>query len=432
MPKPFLLVTTVLTVILMTLVACTGATSAPEPKENPDPVSIAATSALPANTPTPEATETPTSTPSPAPSERSTDVPKATPPAPPSPPTPEVLIPLDIQDPQALLAALSDSELACIGDPEGLAWTLAGPGTAAREVQAELFGCLEDETLTRLFLLGFVPGTGTPGKETMLSPETSQCVRAAFEVIDPRAVMTAGVEGDPGRAMAGSMAAFMVTAACLNDAEWEQAGPEMGMSPEDREAGQCIMEALGGPAEMAAAMTAAQEGDFADLAEAGERCGLDLGPVPGQMPTDPPEAPTPGPLPTQVNQAPSQEQDIPALTDDQVTKMSEVISSHPLLTVMLQGGYTINDYGPWVAGDRTFIGAIAEIFLTTPTDYQGSLPMVGFEPAEDGSKEYLSGTLNITASGIKRLVVLVDIAEEVVVGIEIGESDTLTLSADGE
>ena len=96
---------------------------------------------------------------------------------------------------------------------------------APGEEQAELFGCLEDETLARLFLAGFVPGPETPGSETLLSPETSQCVRAAFEVIDPRTVMTAGIEGDPGRAMAGSMAAFMVTTACLNDEEWEEAAP---------------------------------------------------------------------------------------------------------------------------------------------------------------------------------------------------------------
>ena len=142
-----------------------------------------------------------------------------------------------------------------------------------------------------------------------------------------------------------------------------------------------------------------------------------MGPPPGQ-------APTPVPLPTQVNQAPSQAQDIPALTDDQVAKMQESISVDPILTVMLQGGYTINDYGPWVAGDRTFIGAIAKIFLTTPTDYQGNLPIVAFEPAEDGSKEYISEAVNITATGIRSLIILVDLAEEEVVGIEIGDSDT--------
>ena len=39
--------------------------------------------------------------------------------------------------------------------------------------------------------------------------------------------MTAGIEGDPGRAMAGSMAAFPVTIACLTDQEWEKAGPAL-------------------------------------------------------------------------------------------------------------------------------------------------------------------------------------------------------------
>ena len=422
MPKPFLLITTVLTVILMALAACTGATPAPDPTETPAPSPIAAATPLPANTPAP------TETPAPSPTETPTAASIATPTIPPTPLTTGVLVPLDIQNPQALESSLSDAELDCIGNPERLARTLAGAGMATREEQAELFGCLEDETLARLFLAGLVPGLEP------LSPETSQCVRAAFEVIDPRTVMTAGIEGDPGRAMAGSMTALLVTTACLNDEEWERTGPEMGMGPgpEDREAGQCLMEVLGGPGEMAKAMTAAQEGDFAALTRAGAECGLEMGPPSGQAPTGPSPAPTPAPLPTQVNQAPSQAQDIPALTDDQVTKMKESISGDPILTVMLQGGYTINDYGPWVAGDRTFIGAIAKIFLTTPTDYQGSLPMVGFEPAEDGSKEYISETFNVTATGIKSLIILVDIAEEEVVGIEIGESDTLTFSAGRE
>ena len=321
---------------------------------------------------------------------------------------------------------MSDAELDCIGEPDRLVGALAGLGTPSPDALAEIFGCLEDETLTRLFLASFVPVTAP------LSPQSSQCVRAAFDVINPREVMTAGLEGDPGAAMAGSMAALTVTIACLNDEEWEAAAQEMGMRPEERAGMQCLMNAVGGPREMATAMRAAQEGDLTDLTKVGAECGLDMGTQPGQTPTGLSPVPTPVPLPTQVNQAPSQTQDIPALTDDQVAKMNESISGDPLLTVMLQGGYTINDYGPWVAGDRTFIGAIAEIFLTTPTDYQGGLPLVAFEPAEDGSKEYRSKTFNITASGIKSLFILVDIAEEEVVGIEIGESDTLTLSAEGE
>ena len=410
-------------VILVGVLACSEATPTPAPTETTAPGNITATPALPANPPAPEG-ETPQ--PPPTPTERPTVALTATPAIPPTPSAPGTLVPADIQDPQALISSLSDAEMDCIGDPDRLVGALAGLGTPSRDVMAELFGCLEDETLARLLLAGFVPGPEP------LSPETSQCVRAAFEVIDPRSVMTAGLEGNPGAAMAGSMAALFVTTACLNDKEWARSGPEMGMGPEEREGMQCLMQALGGPGRMAEAMALAQEGDFDTLARAGTDCGLDMEPPPGQTPTGPSPAPTPVPLPTQVNQAPSQAQDIPALTDDQVTKMNESISGDLLLTVMLQGGYTINDYGPWVAGDRTFIGAIAEIILTTPTDYQGSLPMVGFEPAEDGSKEYRSRTFNITASGIKSIFILVDIAGEEVVGIEMGESDTLTLSAEGE
>ena len=402
--------------ILMALLACTTATPVPSPTAAPAQRDAAATPALQPDTPVPEATATPASSPEPATTER----PTATPAVPATPTPPGVLAPLPLQDPQALLSELSDAEVDCIGgDAEKLARSLPPPNTAPAEELGEFIQCLDDETLARIFLAGFVPGTEP------LSLESSACVRAAFDVIKPRKVMTAGLEGDPGAAMAGSMAALTVTIACLNDEEWEAAAPGLGMRLEERAGMQCLMAALDGPREMATAMRAAQEGDLTGLAKAGAECGLDMGPPPGQ-------ASTPVPLPTQVNQAPSQSQDIPALTDDQVARMKESISGDPILTVMLQGGYTINDYGPWVAGDRTFIGAIAEIFLTSPTDHQGSLPMVGFEPAEDGSKEYRSGTFNITATGIKSLIILVDIAEEAVVGIEIGESDTFTLSADGE
>ena len=198
-----------------------------------------------------------------------------------------VLSPLQVLDSSALLSELSDTELACIGDnPEKLAQSLAGPGSAPREEQAKLIGCLEDEALARIFLAGFVPGPGP------LSQETSDCVRAGFAVIDPRAVMTAGMEGDPGRAMAGSMTALSVTIACLNDEEWEAAASMTGMQPEEREGMRCLLDQLGGPGEMAEAMKAAGEGDFTDLAKARADCGLDMGPAPGQAPATPPPTPT--------------------------------------------------------------------------------------------------------------------------------------------
>ena len=104
--------------------------------------------------------------------------------------------------------------------------------------------------------------------------------------------MTAGIEGDVGRATAESMAALSVTVACLNDKEWEETAPSLGMNLDERVGMQCLLAALGGPGPMAAAMTAAQEGHFTTLAQAGAECGLGMGPVPRQVPGTPPPAPT--------------------------------------------------------------------------------------------------------------------------------------------
>ena len=268
MLKLFLTATITLLVTLATLTACSDPTPAPETQA---PTSTPTPTATPASTDVPVSTEAPT--------ERPTATPRATPASPPTPePTatparPGVLAPLQALDSGAMFSELSDAEKECIGENP--------------ERQTRYVGCLEDETLTRVFLAGFVPGPGP------LSQESSDCVRAAFEVINPREVMTAGIEGDPGRAMAGSMAALSVTMACLNDEEWEATAPIVEMGPDDREGMQCLMEALGGPGNMAAAMTAAQEGEFAELASAGTECGLEMGPPPGQAPATPPPASTP-------------------------------------------------------------------------------------------------------------------------------------------
>jgi hypothetical protein len=239
--KLFLTATITLIVTLATLTACSDTTPAPE--EVPTPIQVSSGTAAPASTDAPVSTETP--------AERPTAAPKATPASTPTPgPTatpapPAVLAPLQALDISALLSELSANELACIGDDAGkLVRSLAGPGQASREEQAKFIGCLEDETIARLFLAGFVPGPGP------LSQETPDCVRAAFEVIDPRAVMTAGIEGNSGRAMAGSMAAFSVTMACLNDEEWDSAALKMGIETDGREGMRCLLEQLGGPGEM--------------------------------------------------------------------------------------------------------------------------------------------------------------------------------------
>ena len=209
------------------------------------------------------------------------------------------LAPLRLQDSQALVSSLSEAELACIGGvPETLERVRAWPSQEAKDEMLRLIGCLSDETLARLFLAGFMPGTEP------LSRETSDCVRAVFAVIDPKEVMNAGLEDDPeraGRAMAASTAAATTATACLNDLEWERSIWMKEMEPQERAERRCLMKVLGGPGEMAKSVRAEREGDSAGLEEAAAACGLDREPATGQGPASPPPAPTgtpePGPDP---------------------------------------------------------------------------------------------------------------------------------------
>ena len=345
MLKLFLPATIFFLIALATLTACSDTTPAPE--EVPTPTQVSAKVATPASTDALVSTQAPT--------EKPTAAPRA---MPASPPTPEptatpallgVLAPLQVLDSFALLSELSANELACVGDnPEKLARSLAGTGSAPREEQAKLIGCLKDETLARIFLAGFVPGPGP------LSQETSDCVRAGFAVIDPRAVMTAGMEGDPERAMAGSMTALSVTIACLNDEEWDAAASKMGMRPDEREGMRCLLDQLGGPGEMAEAMKAAGEGDFTDLAKAGADCELDMGPAPGQAPVTPPptptvEAPTPvsTPVPATATSTPVPTGAAPTPTTTLVTTL--VITVAPIPADIPE--YDRGDWKHWVDAD---------------------------------------------------------------------------------
>ena len=310
-------------VILIALAACSDPEPTPETAATPTPRVVAANTPLPAITPAPTATATTTPTTEPTATSGATSLPPA-------------------QDENALLASLSDDELACTGgDPERMIAALTGKGPASMEEQARLTQCLDDDTVYLIFMATIVP--------LPLSEETSGCITAALEVIDPRAVMTAGLEGDPQTAMAGSMAAFTVAIACLNDEEWATAAPRVGMGPEDREGIVCIMAALGGPAEMAKAMTEAMKaGEVAeesDLFTAGLECEMEPWPEPAATPG--PAAKTPAPTPTAAVETP-RETATPGTTSTATATPATTSTKTLVITVAaIPGGLPEYDRGDW-------------------------------------------------------------------------------------
>ena len=284
--RTLILATLIILATLANLVACSEPTPDPTATPAPAPASIAATPALPPNVPTQEGAATPTPSPEPTPTVRPTASPTTSPtstptPEPTSTQTPDSrLASLPYQDPEGLRAALSDGELLCLSDdPEELAEVLSVSETTSPEEYARRLGCLTDEAAARLFLTGLVPGSNP------LSMEASNCFREAFEVIDPKSVMTADTNGDPERAMAGSMTALMVSLACLTD---EEINPGRAIRPEDGAAMQCLVDALGGPGQMAEAVTLAQEGEVATFNAAAEVCGTEPVPVSSQVAVIPP------------------------------------------------------------------------------------------------------------------------------------------------
>ena len=184
-----------------------------------------------------------------------------------------MLAPLVLDDPEAVASELSDPELACLAgtaDTGRLLQIFADPGLATPEEGTQLVTCLEDETLLRIFLTGFI------GEAKPLTLETSDCVRTGFEGIDLRSVMLAGTGGDEESAMAGSMAAFITTLACLSEEEWLAIAPAMDMDPSERDSLLCLTEELGGPEGMAQALSGEDESGMMAFFAASAECGLQM------------------------------------------------------------------------------------------------------------------------------------------------------------
>ena len=156
-----------------------------------------------------------------------------------------VIAPLNMQDPQALMSALSPDELSCVlqnADLQVLQKLLSAPDTATPEEAEGFITCLEDETLLTFFLVPFTSQTGA------LSEETSACLRSGFEEIDIREMLLMAVTAPE----AGGMAGFVVTLSCLNEEEWETASPALELGPYNPEGLQCVLDKVGGPEGLAA------------------------------------------------------------------------------------------------------------------------------------------------------------------------------------
>ena len=256
----------VLLLMVVALLACAGPEPTPVPTSTPTPEPTP----TPIPDPTPTSTPAPTATPEPTP----TSEPEAM--APQKPESSGAIAPLRMDDPQAFLSELSSAEQSCVSEnvaPDRMQALLSSPDLVTPEENAALVQCLEDETITRLFLTGLIGGIGP------LSDDTSACIRTGFSALDIRSTMLAAA-GDAGEeaAMMGSMAAFLLTLSCLNEEEWQTAAPSLGMNPDDRKGLECVMQELGGPEGVAASLQPADGGPPMAFFAAAQKCELAMPP----------------------------------------------------------------------------------------------------------------------------------------------------------
>ena len=254
-------------IALTTLLACSG----PEPS-SPTAVAQAPTAASIPDTIMPQAeipAETPTETPAP------TDEPPKT--TPESEPNGSI----GMNGTEFVMPELSGDEQSClseIGDPQHLLTMMNNPELASPEERDAVVGCLEHETLLKLFLKGFTDQTGP------LSNDTSACVSTGFQDFDLRAMMLTNPEGSGEEAaMAQGMAGFLITLACLNEEEWQNASTVLELPPDGRESLQCVTDMLGGPEGVAASLEAKEGEPPLAFFNAAAECGLTMmgGPPPG-------------------------------------------------------------------------------------------------------------------------------------------------------
>ena len=150
------------------------------------------------------------------------------------------------------MSQLSSPELSCIseiGDPQQLLMLINSPEPTSPQERNTLAGCLQNETLLKIFLKRFTYQAGP------LSSNTSACIGAGFQNLDPRAMMLTNPEGpDEEAGVVQVMAGLIIVLACLDEPEWQSASQALDLPPDGREALQCAMNLMGGPEGILASM----------------------------------------------------------------------------------------------------------------------------------------------------------------------------------
>ena len=265
-------------VALTTLLACSGPETSSSPTaaaQAPTSASIPAPIAAPVEVPTPTKVPEPTKVPAPTETPIPTAVPTPTDEPPKTTPESEPLGSIGMNGTEFVMPELSGDEQSClseIGDPQHLLTMMNNPELASPEERDAVIGCLEHETLLKLFLKGFTDQTGP------LSDDTSACVSAGFQNFDLRAMMLANQEGSGEEAaMVQGMAGFLITLSCLNEEEWQAASPALDLPLEGREAMQCVMNMLAGPEGIAASLESKEGEPPLAFFSAAAECGMMMG-----------------------------------------------------------------------------------------------------------------------------------------------------------
>ena len=267
-------------IALVILLACGGGDPTAAPADAGLSQATEAPTATASPSPTPEPTATPKPTDTPVPPATAVPEPEVTPETAPAEQVPGTgaITPLRLNDPLTVAAELSEAELTCLAGVAEIARLMeifAAPELASPEERASVIGCLEDETVLRIFLTDLIEGSG------QLSLEASACIRTGIGGVDLRALLASGPEGGGEAAMVGSMSAFILTLMCLSEEEWQATAPSLGAAPEERENLQCLLEKMGGPEGFAETLGAGDESSFAALFGAIAECGVQMGGPPG-------------------------------------------------------------------------------------------------------------------------------------------------------